>query len=235
MQDARTGAEGSPPRSHPRHRPAAPRTGLAGDRWPRDCQNGAVRVVLVLADKPEIDDGGLRRAVEAALASADHDVDLIDLHEGDFNAAMTTDGRRAYHSGQPLVEPDVADFGPRVSAAEAMVFVYRASWTGMPPRLKGFVDRTFVPGVGFHLVDGKLQRGLVGVRRLAVIAIHDRTRSEVFRNRDGGRRILLRTMRLIVNPRCRRRYVALYDTRPERVAAARRRFAAKLDRVLVGL
>jgi len=46
--------------------------------------------------------------------------------------AMTTAGRRAYHSGQPLVEPDVADFGPRVSAAEALIFVYRAGWTGMP-------------------------------------------------------------------------------------------------------
>lgn len=192
-------------------------------------------MVLVLADDPTVDDGGLRRAVEAALASADQDVDVIDLHSGDFNPAMTTDGRRAYHSGQPLVEPDVADFGPRVRAAEALVFVYRAGWTGMPALLKGFVDRTFVPGVGFHLVDGKLQRGLVGVRRLVAIAIHDRSRSEVFRNRDYGRRILLRTMRLIVNRRCRRRYVALYDTRLERSAAARRRFAAKLDRVLVGL
>ena len=148
---------------------------------------------------------------------------------------MTTAGRRAYHSGQPLVEPDVADFGPRVSAAEALVFVYRATWTGMPSLLKGFVDRTFVPGVGFHLVDGKLQRGLVGVRRLVAIAIHERSRSDILRSRDCGRRILLRTMRLIVHPRSRRRYVALYDTRPERAAAARRRFAAKLDRVLVGL
>ena len=191
--------------------------------------------MLVLADDPDVDDGGLRRAVEAALASADHDVDVIDLHSGDFHPAMTTAGRRAYHSGQPLVEPDVADFGPRVSAAEALVFVYRATWTGMPSLLKGFVDRTFVPGVGFHLVDGKLQRGLVGVRRLVSVAIHERTRSEVFRSRDCGRRILLRTMRLIVHPRCRRRYVALYDTRTERAAAARRRFAAKLDRVLVGL
>ncbi|MCY3785458.1 MAG: NAD(P)H-dependent oxidoreductase [bacterium] len=194
-----------------------------------------MRVVLVLADDPAVDDGGLRRSVEAALASAYHDVDVIDLHAGDFNPAMTAAGRRAYHSGEPLVEPDVADFGPRVSAAEALVFVYRASWTGMPPRLKGFVDRTFVPGVGFHLTDGKLQRGLVGVRRLTAIAIHDRSRSEVLRSRDYGRRILLRTMRLIVNRRCRRRYVALYDTRPERAAAARRRFSAKLDRVLVGL
>ena len=194
-----------------------------------------MRVVLVLADDPAVDDGGLRRAVEAALAAAHHDVDVIDLYDGDFNPAMTTAARRAYHSGRPLVEADVADFGPRVREAEALVFVYRTGWTGMPPRLKGFLDRTFVPGVGFHLVDGKLQRGLVGVRRLVAIAIHDRSRSEVLRARDGGRRTLLRTMRMIVHPYCRRRYVALFDTRPERAAAARRRFAAKLDRVLVGL
>ena len=204
-------------------------------RRPRHCKNGAVRVVLVLADDPAVDDGGLRRAAEAALAAAQHDVDVIDLHAGDFDPAMTTAGRRAYHSPEPLIEPDVADLGPRVRAAEALVFVYRAGWTGLPPLLKGFLDRTFVPGVGFHLVDGRLKRGLVGVRRLVAVAVHDRSRSDLLAGRDCGRRILLRTMRLIVNRRCRRRYVALYATRPERAAAARRRFATKLDHTLVGL
>lgn len=200
-----------------------------------DCQNGVVRVVLVLADDPAVDDGGLRRAVTSALAAANHDLDVIDLHEGDFNPAMTTAGRRAYHSGQPLVEPDVADFGPRVRAAEALVFVYRAGWTGLSPRLKGFVDRTFVPGVGFHLVDGKLRRGLTGVRRLVAITVHERSRHEVRRGRDGGRRILLRTMRLIVNRRCRLRFVALYESRPDRAAATRRRYDTRLARTLARL
>lgn len=189
-------------------------------------------MVLVLADDPAVDDGGLRRAVTSALAATNHDLDVIDLHEGDFNPAMTTAGRRAYHSGQPLVEPDVADFGPRVRAAEALVFAYRAGWTGLSPRLKGFVDRTFVPGVGFHLVDGKLRRGLTGVRRLVAITVHERSRHEVRRSRDGGRRILLRTMRLIVNRRCRLRFVALYESRPDRAAATRRRFDTRLDRTL---
>ena len=196
------------------------------------CNNVAVRVVLVLADDPAVDDGGLRRAVRSALAATSHDVDVIDLHESDFSAAMTAAGRRAYHSGQALVEPDVADFGPRVRAAEALVFVDRAGWTGLSPRLKGFVDRTFVPGVGFHLVDGRLRRGLTGVRRLVAITVHERSRHEVRRSRDSGRRILLRTMRLIVAPRCRRRFVALYETQPERAAAARRRFDTRLDRTL---
>ena len=204
-------------------------------RSPQDCQNGAVNVVLVLADDPDVDDGGLRRAVEAALAAANHDTDVIDLHQGDFQPAMTTAGRRAYHTDSPLVEPDVADFGPRVRSAEALIFVYRAVWSGLPPLLKGFLDRTFVPGVGFHLVDGKLQRGLVGVRRLVAVVVHERSRSDVLRCRDYGRRILLRTMRLIVHPRCRRHHIALYDTRPDGAAAARARFAAKLDHTLVGL
>ena len=211
------------------------RRGAEGGCRRAACNNGAVRVVLVLADDPAADGGGLRRIVESHLAAGGYDVDVIDLHEGDFNPAMTAAGRRAYHSGQPLVEPDVADFGPRVTAAEALVFVYRAGWTGLSPRLKGFVDRTFVPGVGFHLVDGKLRRGLTGVRRLVAVAVHERPRHEVRRNRDGGRRILLRTMRLIVNRRCRRRFVALYDSQPERAAATRRHFEARLNRILAGL
>ena len=224
MQDAPIDVEGS--RTGPQGRTV--RRGAEGGSGGSACKNGAVRVVMVLADDPAADGGELRRTVESRLAAGGHDIDVIDLHEGDFSPAMTAAGRRAYHSGQPLVEPDVADFGPRVSAAEALVFVYRAGWTGLSPRLKGFVDRTFVPGVGFHLVDGKLRRGLTGVRRLVAVAVHERPRHEV-------RRILLRTMRLIVNPRCRRRFVALYDSQPERAAATRRRFEARLNRILAGL
>ena len=190
-----------------------------------------VRVVLVLADDPAAHGDGLRRTVEAGLIAGGHVTDVIDLHAGDFDPAMSTAGRRAYHSGQPLVEPDVADFGPRVRAAEALVFVYRAGWTGLSPRMKGFMDRTFVPGVGFHLADGKLQRGLPGVRRVVAVAMHERSRREMSRGRDSGRRILLRTVRLIVNPRCRQRYVALFEA-PAGAAAARRRFDKRLDRTL---
>ena len=196
------------------------------------CNNGHVRVVLVLADEPDVDDGGLRRAIESTLTAGGHVTDVIDLHAGSFDPAMSTAGRRAYHSGEPLVEPDVADYGPRVRAAEALVFVYRAGWTGLSPRMKGFMDRTFVPGVGFHLVDGKLQRGLTGVRRVVAVAVHEQSRRELRRGRDAGRRILLRTVRLIVHPRSRQRYVALYDTPPARAGAARRRFDRRLDRTL---
>ena len=189
-------------------------------------------MVLVLADDPAAHGDGLRRTVESVLTAGGHVTDVIDLDAGGFNPAMSTAGRRAYHSGQPLVEPDVADFGPRVRAAEALIFVYRAGWTGLSPRMKGFMDRTFVPGVGFHLVDGKLQRGLPGVRRVVAVAVHERSRWEMRRGRDGGRRILLRTVRLIVHPRSRQRYVALYDSPPARAAAARRRFDKRLDRTL---
>ena len=193
-----------------------------------------MRVVLVLADDPAVDDE-FRRAAEGSLAAGGHEVDVIDLHDGQFDPAMSTAGRRAYHSPEPLVESDVADFGPRVRAAEALVFVYRAGWTGISPRLKGFLDRTFVPGVGFHLVDGKVQRGLTGVRRLVAVVVHERSRREVRRSRDPGRRILLRTLRLIVHPRCRRRFLALYATAPERAPEARQRFSEKTQRVLAGL
>lgn len=189
-------------------------------------------MLLVVADDPAADGRDLRGDIESYLTAGGHDVDVIDLADGNFNPAMSTAGRRAYHSGHPLVEPDVSDFGPRVSAAEALVFVYRAGWTGLSPRMKGFMDRTFVPGVGFHLIDGKLQRALTGVRRVVAVALHDRSRQEVRRSRDGGRRILLRTVRLIVHPRCKQHYVPLYATPPGGAAAARRRFEERLDRTL---
>lgn len=168
---------------------------------------------MVYSDDTELAQypGGLRKAVEVGLSDANHTVDIIDLHHDNFLPEMTVEGRKEYHSGKPLVEADVINYASRIQVAEAMVFVYRAAWTGLPARLKGFLDRTFVPGVGFKLVDGKVRRALTDVRRLVVVAMHDQSRLLVRQSRDVGRRSLMRSLRLIVNPRCQLRYLPIYD------------------------
>lgn len=172
-----------------------------------------MRVLLILADDLELTQypGGLRKAIDAGLAEGKHDVDVIDLHTSQFSPTMTAEGRRNYHTPNPLVEDDVIGHARLVRNAEAMVFVYRSTWTGLPARLKGFLDRTFVPSVGFNLVDGKVQRALTDVRRLVIIVLHEQGSQAVKQSRDPGRRILTKTLRLIVNTRCNLRYLPVYD------------------------
>ncbi len=198
-----------------------------------------VHVLVVLADDLKLAQypGGLRRALDCGLAKGGHDVDIIDLHADRFAPTMTQEGRRSYHTDTPLAESDVQDYGARVRAAEALVFVYRVGWTGIPTRLKGFVDRTFAPTVAFKLVDGKVRRGLTDVRRLVLVALHEQDRRSVRQGKDVGRRILSRTMRLIVNTRCKRRYLALYncESRTEEAKSVKFEYLRKVERTLARL
>ena len=76
--------------------------------------------------------------------------------------------------------------------------------TGTAGGGQGSHDRSFVPGVGFHLVEGKLRRGLTGVRGLVAVVVH---------------------------PRCRRRCVALYGAGAG--VSVAQRFTARVARVVL--
>ncbi len=198
-----------------------------------------MRVLLILVDDLELAQypGGLRKAIDAGLAEGAHKVGVIDLHDSRFSPAMTAEGRRSYHTPNPLVEDDVISHAKLVRNAEALVFVYRSTWTGLPARLKGFLDRTFVPGVGFNLVNGKVRRALTDVRRLVVIVLHEQGNQAVKQSLDPGRRILTKTLRLVVNTRCKLRYLPIYncESRTDDAREIKYGFLYRVEKTLAGL
>ena len=106
--------------------------------------------------------------VVTGLRTGGHGVDVIDLYEDDFRAAMSLEERIAYHTDAPIVDAQVADHVTRLRRAEIVVFVYPTWWAGMPAILKGWFDRVLVPGVGFEFDErtGKVKPALTQVRHL---------------------------------------------------------------------
>jgi NAD(P)H dehydrogenase (quinone) len=51
---------------------------------------------------------------------------------------------------------------------------------GYPAILKGFLDRVFLPGVSFRLVDGKVKPNLTHIRKLAAVTTYGGTRLRAF-------------------------------------------------------
>lgn len=174
-------------------------------------------------------------AAERGLRSAGHEVTVIDLYAMGFQPAMTEVEREAYHGDDPVVDPLVARSVAAVRQADALIFVYPTWWSGLPAMLKGWLEKTMVPGVAFVFdAGGKVRPGLQNVRLIVGITSYGSRRSYVRIVNDNGRRILLRALRLNTGWRTRRRWLPFYSadtsTREQREA-----FIARVEREMSSL
>jgi len=175
----------------------------------------------------------LHRVVVEVLAEAGHDVDDCDLYAEGFQPVLSRQERIDYHDlavNRQNIEPYVE----RLLSADALILVHPVWNFGFPAILKGFFDRVLVPGVSFHLVDGKLRPCLHNIRKLAAIVTYGGERWRALMVGDPPRKVVKRVVRAVVHPGVRPRYIALYgmnrdveaDRRAflQRVAAEMRRF-----------
>ena len=155
------------------------------------------------------------RAVES-LTEAGHHVDVIDLYRLGFDPCLTEQEHVDYFSiGADHPDPMVAGHIDQLLAADMLVFVYPTWWSGLPAIMKGWLDRTLLPGVAFTLTAGAdgnevVRPNLTNVRRLVGITTYGSSRAQVRLLGDAGRRTVTRTVRLVCAKRCRSKWLGLH-------------------------
>jgi putative NADPH-quinone reductase len=182
-------------------------------------------LVLFAHPCPESFSATLHAQVVAKLGEGGWEVDDCDLHAERFSPVLTEAERRGYHEEPANVGP-VAGYVERLRAADAMVMVFPVWNFGYPAILKGFLDRVFLPGVSFKLVDGKVKPNLTHIRRLAAVTTYGGTRLRAVLAGDPPRKSVTRAVWHVCRPE-KLRYLALYDM--NRASHATR--AMFLDRV----
>jgi putative NADPH-quinone reductase len=196
-----------------------------------------VRALVVYAHpSPHSLTHALYEAATAALAAAGHEVVGLDLYAEELEPAMTEAERRAYHSDRPIVDPTVARHAELVRWADALVFVYPTWWMGLPAILKGWLERVLVPGVAFHLdpVTNHVVSDLGAVRRIVGVTTYGSSWPAVRLVHDGGRRTLLRALRMLCGRRCRTAWLALHSV-DTATPGERARFIARVEQRLARL
>lgn len=86
---------------------------------------------------------------------------LVKLRELDFNPNLQFGYRK-----RTELEPDLLETIEHIKDADHLVFVYPTWWGTFPALLKGFIDRTFLPGITYVPSNGikwdKLLKGKTG-------------------------------------------------------------------------
>lgn len=144
------------------------------------------------------------------LEAAGWEIDLIDLYADGFDPVLTAEERRGYHAEETNTAP-VAAYVARLRAADVLVLVFPVWNFGYPAILKGFIDRVFLPGVSFRLVDGKVAGNLRNIRKLAAVTTYGGTIFRAFLCGDPPRKSVTRHIRAVLHPAARTTYMALYD------------------------
>jgi putative NADPH-quinone reductase len=151
----------------------------------------------------------LHKVTVDALGGSGWEVDDCDLNAEGFSPVLTDAERRGYHDEDTNIAP-VAPYVDRLRAADALVLVFPVWNFGYPAILKGFLDRVFLPGVSFKLIDGKVRPNLTHIRKLAAVTTYGGTRLRAFLAGDPPRKSVCRAVWHVCRPE-KMRYLALYD------------------------
>jgi NAD(P)H dehydrogenase (quinone) len=125
---------------------------------------------------------------------------------------MSLEERQAYHGDTPLIDPLTIEHAALVRRSDVLVFVYPTWWSGLPAILKGWLERVLVPGVSFTFnARGKVRPGMTNVKRIVGISSYGSPWTYVKALNDGGRRTLLRALRMSCGLRTATTWIGLYS------------------------
>ncbi|HEY8383745.1 MAG TPA: NAD(P)H-dependent oxidoreductase [Microvirga sp.] len=187
-------------------------------------------LVLYAHPNPESFVAALHRTVVETLRRAGHEVDDCDLYAEGFDPVLTYEERVGYLAIPENRKP-VESYVQRLERAEALVLVFPVWNFGFPAILKGFLDRVFLPGVSFKLVNGLATPNLTHLKTLVAVTTYGATRWRAFLLGDPPRKVVTRMLRVLVAPVARRHYLALHDMNRQ-TPEGRAAFMAKVERTL---
>ncbi|MET3211358.1 UNVERIFIED_CONTAM: NAD(P)H dehydrogenase (quinone) [Paenibacillus sp. PvR008] len=108
--------------------------------------------ILVIQGNPVVGSYGeaLAQSYVKGAKAAGAEVRLLQLSALDFNPNLLG----GYRNKLPL-EPDLIKAQESIKWAEHLVFVFPIWWGSLPALMKGFIDRTIMPGFAFKYQKGK--------------------------------------------------------------------------------
>ena len=108
--------------------------------------------ILVINGHPDAEsfNVGILNSYIKGAESSNTKIDKINISELNFNPNLKFGYRK-----RTELEPDLVNAVEKIKKANHIVWVFPQWWYGYPAIMKGFIDRTFLPGITFNYVEGK--------------------------------------------------------------------------------
>ncbi len=114
----------------------------------------------------------LSEAYKNGVASTEANIEQIDISDLKFNINLEFGYRK-----RTELEPDLRGAIAKIKNADHIVWVFPVWWYGYPAIMKGFIDRTFLPGIAFDSIKGKaLPKPLLMNKTARIIVTSDTPR-----------------------------------------------------------
>ena len=194
-------------------------------------------LVVYCHPDPESFTAAVLQVVLDRLTRAECETRVADLYGSDFSPAMTGPELECYLNAPANREP-VADLVADIEWCDTLILVYPTWWYGLPAMLKGWLDRTMLPGAAFHMpADGKgaIRPGLQHVTRFGAFTTCGASRAWTFFVGAPGKRTLLRGLRPLCARGARTAFAAHYRMDSSTDTSRKRhlgRVARAMDRLI---
>jgi NAD(P)H dehydrogenase (quinone) len=127
--------------------------------------------ILVINGNPDQEsyNYALSEAYLKGARKTDSNLSQINISELNFNPNLAFGYRK-----RSELEPDLLEAIKKIKKADHLVWVFPMWWYGYPALMKGFIDRTFLPGITFETIPGKaLPRQLLKGKTARIIITAD--------------------------------------------------------------
>lgn len=163
-----------------------------------------------------------------------HDVRVIDLYGEGFDPVLSREERLRYLDDTAGNLAGVQSHVDALRWAQGLVFVYPTWFYGPPAMLKGWLERTWLPGVAFSVAQRKGERpgpGMQHIRWLCWITTSGSPWWWLQLISDPGRKLFVRGLRALFARSCKVQWLQLFNMN-NATDRERRRFLARVEHTL---
>lgn len=193
---------------------------------PRAADDKEPRRILLVHAHPVSDSfsSALADAVERGAAEGGHQIRRRSLYAEGYRPELTASERKGYFDvdkGAARCPPDVRSHLQDLRWADSLVLVYPTWWFNMPAMLKGFFDRTLVPGADCawdfprspeeKAASNGLVPKLTNIHRIMGVSTYGASRQIAFLAGDNGRNCISTAIRPNFAPGCACHWLGLYQ------------------------